>query len=818
MLRRMVATGVDLDSVYAQTLQRIREQRGDRSRLGMEVLMWVSHSERPLQIRELCHALAVQIGSKDLDLENIPPLDTVLGSCLGLVVVDDQTSTLRLIHYTLQEYLSCSGILPHAHEILAETCLAYLNHEQVKGLQADRFPNFQSMPFLEYSSLYWGDHAKIGLSNRAKSLALDLLTGYGNHISATLLFNKMQNYNLFPVASRQFAGLHCASYFGIVEVVAALIEVEDCDINQGDCTGFTPLIWAARRGNEAVVRLLLTRDDVNPDKADKYGQTPLWWASYEGHKWVVNLLLTRNDVNPDKSNRAGQTPLSTASGNGHWAVVGLLLTREEVNPDEPDSDGRTPLWHAILNGGGSVESLLLNLDDPDDPDNDEPILLSTASGDGHKEAVRLLLSRNDVNPDKPDNHGRTLLWWASESGRTEVARGLLTRNDVNPDKPDESGQTPLSAASGNGHEAVVRLLLARDNVHPDKPDNDGRTPLWHASLNANESVVRLLLSRDDVNPDKPDNYGRTLLWWASGSGKTEAVRGLLTRHDVNPDTPDSIGRTPLLIASMHGHREIVALLQRRNNLGPLPLCPPKNLSCSVLSPPLHHATGLRPLPLHPEDDCLYSVGQPFSYTNTLTNDTPATLTPLPLELEFLPLQPEDDSFYSLLGPPLSRANASAKDTSSRGRYICDVPDCTWPSPFETKQALNRHYEVRHLSKRVDCPVPGCEMVGAKGIKREDNLRAHVRNKHGIQLDRESRVEHSVLQRPSSVIEPRGLEGGGVESGLLKMEIEGKGVGSGLQKMGIEEEGAEEEWIKKEWIEEEWSEEEGIKGERIEWCF
>jgi len=79
MLRKVATTGVDLNSVYDQTLGRIKDQKGDRSRLGMEVLMWVSHAERPLRIDELCHALAVEIDSEatDLDLENVPPQDTV---------------------------------------------------------------------------------------------------------------------------------------------------------------------------------------------------------------------------------------------------------------------------------------------------------------------------------------------------------------------------------------------------------------------------------------------------------------------------------------------------------------------------------------------------------------------------------------------------------------------------------------------------------------------------------------------------------------------------------------------------------------------
>jgi hypothetical protein len=50
--------------------------------------MWVLYSERPLRGEELCHALGVEIGSGDLDPENVPALRTVLASCLGLVTVE----------------------------------------------------------------------------------------------------------------------------------------------------------------------------------------------------------------------------------------------------------------------------------------------------------------------------------------------------------------------------------------------------------------------------------------------------------------------------------------------------------------------------------------------------------------------------------------------------------------------------------------------------------------------------------------------------------------------------------------------------------
>jgi len=163
-------------------------------------------------------------------------------------VVDGETSTVRLVHFTLQEYLSRSGIFPGAHKALKQACLTYLNYGQVKGLPANNVSNLGDMPLLEYSSLYWGGHAKIELSDQGNSLAFELLNRYDNHISATSLLNQIHRCNFSQLTHHLFTGLHCASYFGIDEVVASLIETKGCDINRRDCLGFTTLMWAASRG------------------------------------------------------------------------------------------------------------------------------------------------------------------------------------------------------------------------------------------------------------------------------------------------------------------------------------------------------------------------------------------------------------------------------------------------------------------------------------------------------------------------------------------------------------------------------------------
>ena len=52
----------------------------------------------------------------------------------------------------------------------------------------------------------------------------------------------------------------------MVGVVARLVEVEGCDINQIDGTGSTPLAWASSNGGEGPVKKILGRDDVSLDE------------------------------------------------------------------------------------------------------------------------------------------------------------------------------------------------------------------------------------------------------------------------------------------------------------------------------------------------------------------------------------------------------------------------------------------------------------------------------------------------------------------------------------------------------------------------
>ena len=158
-----MTAGLGLEGVDITTIERIKAQDGDKSILGVGALMLISYAERPSSPDELCCALAIQLGSADFKVGNIPSISTLVSSCQGLITVDKEASNVRLIHFTLKEYFSAfPDILSMPHSAMAEICLTYLNSQQVKALSANlsappyaspyALPGYE--PFLEYCSVY----------------------------------------------------------------------------------------------------------------------------------------------------------------------------------------------------------------------------------------------------------------------------------------------------------------------------------------------------------------------------------------------------------------------------------------------------------------------------------------------------------------------------------------------------------------------------------------------------------------------------------------------------------------------------------------
>ena len=444
-----ITKGNHLGDAYATTLTRMKAQKGSRSRFGIEALMWVSNSERPLHAAELCHALGVKIGSADLDPENVPTIRTLLACSLGLITVEASSSTVRLVHFSLQEYLSDNlSLFQSPQSMIAEVCLTYLNFQCVRELLPTLSSAPPTVPFVGYASIYWGKHIRREKRKCVSTLALALLTEFEQHISSQLLLLHHNEGRSWPEPGlnmtggpQGFTGLHGAAYLGVVEIVATQLAMKEWDINATDVRGRTALAWAAVRGHEDVVAIILQQKDAEADTPDtEGGLTPLCLAALKGHEGVVKMLLGREDVNPNTASTIdGSTPLALAARGGHEGIVKLLLGREDVNPNTADTrDGSTPLALAAM--------------------------------EGHEGVVKLLLGREDVNLNTADTgYGFPPLAFAAMGGHEGIVKLLLGREDVNPNTADTiDGSTPLALAARGGHEGIVKLLLGREDVNPDR--------------------------------------------------------------------------------------------------------------------------------------------------------------------------------------------------------------------------------------------------------------------------------------------------------------------------------------------------------------
>jgi len=151
----------------------------------------------------------------------------------------------------------------------------------VKALSTCPAPDTLKKPFLEYCSVYWGVYAKRELSDYARSLALELLRGHYGQMATELLLARGGGLDLedfttcFP-----FSALHCAFFFGIIEVVPCLIEMGCYDSDGTDFSSCTPLAW----GHVGVVQGLLEWEGVNPDKPDNSSRTPHLFAVKGGRE------------------------------------------------------------------------------------------------------------------------------------------------------------------------------------------------------------------------------------------------------------------------------------------------------------------------------------------------------------------------------------------------------------------------------------------------------------------------------------------------------------------------------------------------------
>jgi hypothetical protein len=135
-LHTMSTGGDALLKAYEKSMEMIRTQEKETRTLAMATLSWVAFSHVTLTLGALQHALAVEIGSDVLSLDNITEPEIILSTCAGLLTLQHTTqleisvTAVHLVHETTQAYLSRTKDrwFPALDVRLAQSCLTYLSY------------------------------------------------------------------------------------------------------------------------------------------------------------------------------------------------------------------------------------------------------------------------------------------------------------------------------------------------------------------------------------------------------------------------------------------------------------------------------------------------------------------------------------------------------------------------------------------------------------------------------------------------------------------------------------------------------------------
>ena len=130
----------------------------------------------------LC-ALAIRPGDQDLSKDALPKASAILSAFSGLVIIDEESQIVKLVHYTTEEYFQRKGDYrsPETHRQVACILITYLNsstltdaifprttridhNSKVEAYKRAKEEILRQNVLLDYCAKHWGNHVRQALS------------------------------------------------------------------------------------------------------------------------------------------------------------------------------------------------------------------------------------------------------------------------------------------------------------------------------------------------------------------------------------------------------------------------------------------------------------------------------------------------------------------------------------------------------------------------------------------------------------------------------------------------------------------------------
>lgn len=514
-----------LQARYAEIFENINDDGPAARRIINRAFSWLLCSYEAHSPSSFLTAVSgICYGSTER-LDDISSLTTM---CRGLVVIDTNMNVVRLMHSSLEEFLSAKAEFSHSrcHSLVAEACLSIC----MRGIGIDKAAKTAGAhEIYEYSALNWPRHCHCAQSECTEPdtvsnmmefvfdehdtsiFFLDWMS-YVKNLAGKLSYYHQLRKRLEAVSNPVGTPLFLACAFGLLNVVHRLGAVETTDWNLRNPIGHTGICLAGAFGHADIVDYLL-RKGAEPSPSGGHFGTPLHAAAFKGHLAVVRSLLDRRGDSDDNGSYGTALEASFTGGQEEVALAVLKGRHNVMNQQEYD------------------------------------LAISRAAKAGFMDVIHYLEKSFKYGYSSSPLAKAGLIKLAILRGSVPVLRHLLsTPKDHLAESQPKLPAGTVSAASLAGHDDVVLLLL--DHGEDIEEEGPYGKPLRIACLMGYESTVRVLLDKG-AKVNAGGIYGDSLQ--AAAMQGHLAITRILLRAGAKISRRGGLFDTALEAAAVRGH-------------------------------------------------------------------------------------------------------------------------------------------------------------------------------------------------------------------------------------------------------------------------
>jgi len=263
-----------LTGVYDEILTSIKSQPNRNLDLAKSALKWMLVSERPLKPKGLVAAAllnpSIPPDSPAPLKESALPVELLIQSCAGLLLLDTTLDVVRFSHLSVQEYLETRNdiwdvTITDAQLFVSESCLWTLQ-------------STLELPLYEYAALNWFKHCRsyqnlvlavVNTRDITHELSIPLLNSFlGSFEQASTRYSRWADWVGINVSEYDSNCLYCirstplcpvfsAAFAGLGELLSWLWNSEGYDMKVNNDSGDSLLAVASEHGTAWIVAKML---------------------------------------------------------------------------------------------------------------------------------------------------------------------------------------------------------------------------------------------------------------------------------------------------------------------------------------------------------------------------------------------------------------------------------------------------------------------------------------------------------------------------------------------------------------------------------